>query len=196
MTIDVRPPSGVFHPGYISGRYYGVAAAAASNTVSAANTIYLSPVIIYRPVTIANVVFNETAAATVSQTCRGAIYADVGGVPTGAPLKEGAAALDLVANGIASADIALASSLSVNPGLIWIAFWFETSGGTFASFARHASPGGNSPIIGATSAPGAVGGATGGNSGYTMSSAFGASFPTLASLSTSSTTPHVGFKVA
>lgn len=196
MSIDVRPPSGVWHPGYISGRWYGTFPANTGNTTSVADTIYLTPFEVYRPFSITNIAFNETAAATTSQSARGAVYADVAGAPSGAPLREGAASLDLVANGISSADIALTSAISLNVGIIWIAFWFQTSGGTFAQFGRISGAGSNSSVIGATSAIGALGLTSGGASGYTMSSAFGASFPTLASLSAASITPFVAVKAA
>jgi hypothetical protein len=195
MTIDVRPPSERWHPGYHSGEWYGGFPGTTGNTTSAANTIYLSPLPVFVDVTISDIAFNETGAATTSQHARMAVYADSAGVPAGAPLREGASELDLVANGIASASFTLTASLKLSRGLVWIAAWFETSGGTFASFGRLANTATNSMMIGATSAAGVVGSANASAYGYTMSSAYGSSFPTLASLSRN-ITPIVAFKVA
>lgn len=114
-----------WHPGFITGRYYGHPAYTASSTgfiTPVLNQLYVAPLIVPNAVTI------DTLAVSLSTTGAGSarlgIYADNGGTPAGGAL--------IVDGGSASfaADPATKTiSQALTKNLYWLAMLCTTAGG-------------------------------------------------------------------
>jgi hypothetical protein len=195
MTIDVRPPSGIFHPGYISGRWYAAPPKSGSTGTPSADTVYFVPTPIYRPCVISDLALALNTSSGGAQSARLAVYADLNGVPTGSVLSDGSATIDLT-QAAGAYSVTLNANVSVNTGLIWLAVWVSTSGGGLAVLRCGNALGSNSYLIGGATVGGSVLASSGNSSGYSKASTFGASFPAATSLSGANFDWALGFKVA
>lgn len=190
------PPSSDAHPGYVSGRFYGnLDATAFGSGTQAADTLYLVPFRVFRPVTVAGLAARcETGAAATSLIT--AIYANdpAAGRP-GAKLAELAAALSGV-TGPATVNGSLAANLSLAAGVYWIGCIVN---GATQFRAIGATSGILSGIVGSSTASGAVSSTK--VIGLSKSSAYASGMP--ASLAGSSWTdvastliPDIGIQIA
>lgn len=179
MSIDVRPPSGVFHPGYHSGEWYGGPAKAVSNVTPAVGTLSFFPIIIYRPMVITDIGVEIVTAATGAQSGRLGLYSDLNGTPN-ALLLEGTSTIDLTQTPTGYAS-GLASNISVPAGLVWFAFENNSPAATGAVMRAHNSGANNSGIIGSTTIAGCTN--SGAAGGYSMAHVYGTLPATTSSLS-------------
>lgn len=169
MTIAVRPPSALWHPGYISGRYYYgqfTAAGGTGNTISTA-TIYYVPFVVFTAARFDRICWRyTTASGSPGSLARCGLYTDSGGVPSSLIVDGGTFATDTAAT--ATPEITI-SAVSLGAGLYWAAIIEDTNSGANAWSSSQFAP----QIMGGTGVA-AMLASSGGNSGRTQAMAFGA----------------------
>ena len=113
---DIQP----FRPSYVSGRWYSDGFSRATATiVGAADTIYAAPIVVYDKITISQLAIRVVTAGTTSNVKLGIFASDpITGLP-GALLGQTAGAVTTAAN--TNVEIALGSSLMLQPGTYWLA---------------------------------------------------------------------------
>lgn len=109
----------VYHPGYVTGRYYTApnARGAASLITANVNNLYVSPVFVGRNIVAAGLACQNTSAGVAGNVVRLGIYANNNGQP-GALLKDAGTANISVA---AFQTVAIAGGLALPPGWYWLA---------------------------------------------------------------------------
>jgi hypothetical protein len=169
MTINVRPPSERWHPGYNAGRYYGGSFAAGTSTGAtiSTGTVYYIPFVVFTAGRFDRICFRyTTASGSAGSLARCGIYTDNRGVPGSLIIDGGTFATDTAA--VAAPEITI-SAVSLGAGLYWVALIEDTNSGANAwSPILFAAP-----VQGGNDVTGAIGG-SGGQAGRTEVRAFGA----------------------
>lgn len=119
---------GYQHPGYIAANWYMPQrfAALSAGVALTSNTIYYTPFLIERRVTISDLGLNINTASA-GNNIKLAIYANnaATGRPTGAPLAE-TGNMSTTSTGIVTADIT-GANVTLDPGIYWVAMWADNS---------------------------------------------------------------------
>lgn len=127
LAVFALAQLGIAHPGYVSGRWYSASpriAAGAALTV-AADTIYYTPLMIYRDTTIDALSMRNSSTNAVAANANLAIYDNVNGAPD-AKLFDVASAVVIPATantGVTAVIGAGAQALTV--GCYWIAIQYD-----------------------------------------------------------------------
>jgi hypothetical protein len=113
------------HPGYVAGYVYAtqIGPTASSSAVSAQNLLYLNPIEIYHPVTVGTLHLRVQAGGAGS-VVKPAIWANVGGRPSGVPLLGLNADTSCASSSTLAIDIA---DTVLVPGIYWAGAVFSTS---------------------------------------------------------------------
>ncbi len=110
-----------------SGQYLTCKAVVVSNIAPAVDTIYFAPVFIYQTQTFTHISFATTVVTASSYKL--AIYADLNGKPTGAPLTNSSVTSGSLTTASATTqDVAFGTPVTLTPGIYWLAIKTNTVG--------------------------------------------------------------------
>ncbi len=191
MTIAVRQPSSLWHPGYVAGRYYAGQFAGAGGTGATISTatIYYIPFIVFNKGRFDRICFRyTTASGSAGSLARCGIYNDAGGTPGSLIIDAGTFATDTAA--IANPEVSM-SAVDLATGLYWVALIEDTNSGANAWCPYTFF----SEVIGGTSVT-AIIASSGGAAGKSQAMAFGALPATAAPTGSVASTPACVLRAA